>query len=158
MAKGEVAPRRAGFGSLSSLHNEIDRLFEDFTSGWGRFPWLAEDSDSGFAMPKLDIAETKDALHVSAEMPGIAEKDVSIEIAEGVLTITGAHEEKSESKDKQYHRVERSRRSYRRSLSLPPGIDEDKVKATLKNGVLEIDIPKTAEAKAKTRKIEVKAA
>jgi len=158
MAKGEVAPRRAGFGSLSSLHDEIDRLFEDFSSGWGRFPWPAEANESGFALPKLDVAESDKALHVSAEMPGLAEKDVNIEIADGVLTITGDHEDKSEEKDKTYHRVERSRRSYRRSLSLPPGVDEDKVKATLKNGVLEIDIPKTAEAKARTRKIEVKAA
>jgi len=156
MAKGEVAPRRAGFGSLTSLQGEIDRLFEDFMGGWG--PWLDTDNAEGFAMPKLDVAESDKAVHVSAELPGISEKDMSIEIADGVLTITGTHEEKSDEKDKQYHRVERSRRTYRRSLSLPPGIDEDNVDAKLKNGVLEVTLPKTAEAEAKSRKIEVKAA
>ena len=160
MAKGEVAPRRAGFGSLTSLQGEIDRLFEDFMGGWGprRGLWLDADGDEGFAMPKLDVAESDKAVHVSAELPGISEKDMSIEIADGVLTITGTHEEKSDEKDRQYHRVERSRRTYRRSLSLPPGIDEDNVDAKLKNGVLEVTLPKTAEAEAKSRKIEVKAA
>jgi HSP20 family protein len=158
MAKGEVAPRRGGLGSLSGLQSEIDRLFEDFAGAWGgrKLPWFTEESD-GFSMPKLDVSETKEALQVSAELPGIAEKDIHVEVADGVLTITGEHEDKKEEKDKKYHRVERSRRAYRRAMSLPAGIDEAEVSATLKNGVLEITIPKTAEAKAKTRKIEVKA-
>ena len=160
MAKGEVVPHRSGLGTLTSLQGEIDRLFDDFMGGWGArlTPWREPDGDEGFALPRLDVSETKEAVHIAAELPGISEKDMNVEVADGVLTITGKHEEKSEEKDKHYHRVERSRRTYRRSLSLPPGVDDTKVAATLKNGILEITVHKSAESKAKTRKIEVKAA
>ena len=104
----------------------------------------------------MDIAETDRAFEVTAELPGIDEKDVDISVADGVLTIRGEKKAESEEKAKNYHRIERAYGSFQRSLALPPTIDEDAIEATFRNGVLKLLLPKTAKALEKAKKIPVK--
>jgi HSP20 family protein len=109
---------------------------------------------------RWDVAETDDAVKISADLPGLTEKDIDVSVAEGVLTIKGEGKTETETdeKDKHYHRVERSYGAFERAMSLPNDVDESKIAADFKNGVLEITLPKKPEAKKKAKKIQVKAA
>jgi HSP20 family protein len=134
---------RSGFGNLQ---REIDRVFDEFTSNFGL-------TSSTEHMPKMDARESDSEVELTVELPGLEEKDVNVSIADGVLTIRGEKSAEDETKDGDYHYRERSYGSFFRSISIPPGIDESKIKATLKKGLLTVTIPKTPAAKAK--KIEV---
>lgn len=117
---------------------------------------LANANDRNFEvgdwMPVVDIEETEDAFSVKAELPGVEKEDVSINIDKGVLTIKG--EKKTETEDKKRHRVECSYGSFVRSFTLPQSIKVDDVEAEYNNGILNLTIPKSEEAKP--REIEVK--
>jgi len=110
--------------------------------------------------PKIDIAESKDAIDLAAELPGVDEKDVDVTLADGMLTIRG--EKKSErdetDKEKNWHVVERSYGSFSRTISLPFDPDPAKVEAKFDKGVLHIHLPKPAEVAKKQQKIEIKKA
>ena len=134
---GALMPRTG-----TSLRQEIDRLFDRFTEpGWPQRPAL------GDWEPKVDVSETKDAVVVRAEIPGVDQKDIGLSLQEGVLTIKGEKEEEKEEKDKRYHRVERSYGAFARAIRLPAAVDSSKVSATFKDGVLTVTLPKTAAAK-----------
>lgn len=135
-----------------SLQQEIDRLFEDFTRG---FPALGA-GVSGALVPTMDVSETDKEIEITAELPGLEEKDVQINVADNVLTIRGEKKAKKDEKDKNYRLVERSYGSFERSLELPKGVNIDAIKATIDKGVLKVTVPKPVPAQ--TRKIEVKAA
>ena len=105
---------------------------------------------------RVDIAETDKDIEITAELPGLEEKDVQVNVADDVLTIKGEKKAEKEEKDKNYHRIERSYGSFCRSLQLPAGANADAIKATLKNGVLKVTVTKPVAAQPK--KIEVKAA
>ena len=150
---------------LENLRDEIDRLFEDFGRGFGRFPfgrsafalepfWRAE-SSFGPAMPAVDVVEKDTSYHITAELPGLDEKNVEVTVAEGVLTIKGEKKEEKEEKDKDYYRSERRYGSFQRSFELPPGVDQGKIDASFKNGVLTINLPKSPEAQKKEKKIAI---
>ncbi len=136
------------FFSFASLKNEIDRLFENFHLGNGL--------GSGALVPSTDVAETDTTIEITAELPGLEEKDVQVNVADNVLTIKGEKKAEKEEKDKNYHKVERSYGSFYRSIELPAGTEADKIKATLSKGVLKVVVPKAAPAQVK--KVEVKAA
>lgn len=138
-----------------SLQREIDRLFEDFTRG---FPSLAGgNGGNGSALvPSTDVTETDKEIEITAELPGLEEKDVQVNFADGVLTIRGEKKAEKEEKDKNYRLVERSYGSFERSIALPEGVKPEDVKATIAKGVLTVKVPKPAPAQAK--KIEVKSA
>jgi HSP20 family protein len=103
--------------------------------------------------PALDVSETKDALHVSIELPGLAKDDVKITIENGVLTVSGEKRWESSSEDATHHRIERRYGSFYRSMALPKGIDAEAADASFENGVLRIDFPKAEEVKPRTVKI-----
>ena len=148
---------RSGFDPFTTLQREIDRLFDDFTQGWPTmtrdWPTMARTSE---LMPSMDVAETDKEIEITAELPGLAEKDVQVNVADNVLTIKGEKKSEKEEKDKNYRMFERSYGSFSRTLDLPAGINPDTIKASLSNGVLKVTVPKPAAAQVK--KVEVKAA
>ncbi len=139
---------------FESLHREIDRLFDDFMRGFD-VP-LLRGSEEGKILPDVDVAETDKEVQVTADLPGVDEKDLEVTLAEGVLTISGEKKSEREEKKKDYHRIERVFGRFERSIALPEGLAEDKVAATFKNGVLTVTIPKKPEAKKSSRKIPIK--
>ena len=113
-------------------------------------------ANGGHWLPDADITEEKDRIVVRADVPGLKQEEISVEVSDGVLTIKGERKRETESKEGKTYRVERSYGSFLRSFTLPAGIDATKVNATYKSGVLEITLPKLAEAKSKQIKVEVK--
>jgi HSP20 family protein len=140
---------------FGSLFREVQKTFEDFSR---RSPIAGLGSD--MLAPRIDIAESKDAIDLTAELPGIDEKDVDVTLADGVLTIRGQKkaERDEKDKDKNWHVVERSYGSFSRTISLPFDPDSAKVEAKFEKGVLHIHLPKPAEVAKKQQKIEVKKA
>jgi HSP20 family protein len=126
---------------LDSLQGDMNRLFDRFFEG--RTP----NGTSRRWIPAMDLVETDEQLVLRGDLPGMTEDDVDIEIKDGVLTVSGERKAEHEDKGEGYHRVERSFGRFSRSLSLPQGIEPDKVEASFDNGVLEVRIPKPAEAK-----------
>ena len=126
-----------------ALHREMNRMFDDVFRGFDVSPF-ALTSLERLGWPQLDIEDTDKEMRITAELPGLDEKDVSLEIANGVLSISG--EKKSESEDKARRFSERHYGRFERRIPLED-VDDDKVSATFKNGVLTITVPKSAEAK-----------
>jgi len=127
---------------IATLRQEMDRLFDRFFEPWREeFPALGEWG------PQLDVSETKDALVVKAEVPGLDPKEIQILLEEQLLTIKGEKRQEKEEKDERYHRVERSYGAFARAIRLPVTVDAEKVTATFKNGLLTIKLPKTPAAK-----------
>jgi len=107
--------------------------------------------------PAIDVLDRKDEMVLQADLPGLTEKDIEITVQDGVLTVRGQRKEEKETKEgEEYYCCERWSGSFSRTLTLPPGINADKVSASFKNGVLEVHLPKAKEAEGK--KIEIKAA
>jgi HSP20 family protein len=126
---------------LDSLQGDMNRLFDRFfegrpANGTGR-RWI----------PAMDLVETDDHLVLRGDLPGMTEDDIDIEIKDSVLTVFGERKAENEEKGEGYHRVERAFGSFSRSLTLPQGVDTDQVEANFDKGVLEVRIPKPAEAK-----------
>jgi HSP20 family protein len=140
---------------FGSLFREVQKTFEDFSR---RSPLAGFGSD--MLAPRIDIAEGKDAIDLTAELPGVDEKDVDVTLADGVLTIRGEKkaERDEKDKDKNWHAVERSYGSFSRTISLPYDPDAAKVEAKFNKGVLHIHLPKPAEVAKKQQKIEIKKA
>ncbi len=137
---------------LSTLHSQLNRIFEPFA----RFA-APEDEDlvSGTWVPPVDVAETQEKILVRAEVPGLKQEDIQIEFENGLLTIRGERKlEKSEGTT--WHRVERVYGNFSRSFTLPRTVDAEKIAASYREGILEIDVPKKEEAKPKNIRIAVK--
>jgi HSP20 family protein len=128
---------------LDSLQSEMNRLFDGFF-GTGRG---GNDVRARRWIPAMDLVETEDHLVLRADLPGMSEDDIEIEIKDNVLTVSGERKAEQERKDEGYYRVERAFGSFSRSLSLPEGVSADAVKASFDKGVLEIQIPKPEERK-----------
>jgi HSP20 family protein len=143
---------------MEVLHRSIDKLFADAWNG-GFTPSLLSDTWSkGTITPRLDVVDDDKAYRVSVELPGMSEKDVSVTVKDGILTIRGEKKEEKEQKDKDVYRRERAYGSFRRALELPGEVDANQIAAKFKDGVLTIDLPKTKEAQDKVKQIPVKAA
>lgn len=157
------APPPARFDPFRELHREMDRMLDRFWPGLAPFrrtmePEAWSPTESGFAAtPAIDFAEDEGAYHLTAELPGLSEKDVDVTVSGDTLSITGEKREERQEKDTNYHWSERRFGSFRRMLRLPENIDRDKIEANFKNGVLTIAMPKKAEARTSQKKIEVKA-
>ena len=138
---------------------EIEDMFDRYTRavGWPRkFRQSGELVASPDWSPRVDITETPQAFTLKAEIPSVEKDDVKITIDGGMVTLSGERRQEKEEKDKTFHRIERFYGSFSRSFSLPDNIDAAAAKATFKDGMLTLDIPKTAAAKPKG--IEVKVA
>jgi HSP20 family protein len=126
---------------LDSLQSDMNRLFDGF------FGDRAGSGQHRRWIPAMDLVETEDHLVLRADLPGIREEDVNIEIKDGALTVSGERKSEHEEKGEGFFRVERSFGSFSRSMTLPQGIDTDAVSAQFDRGVLEVKIPKPEERK-----------
>ena len=144
--------RNAPSTELRTLQHQVNRLFEPF---FGRG---LEDQDliGGTWIPAVDIAEEKDAIVVTAEVPGIKQDEIDIQYENGVLTLRGERRFEKESSEKSFQRVERLYGIFVRSFALPRSVDAEKITATYENGVLEVRVPKREDAKPKQIRIAVK--
>lgn len=141
------------FNPFLSLQREIEDVFENFTRGWPAFRSTGLATD---LVPSTDVVENDKEIQITAELPGLEEKDVQINLADNVLTIKGEKKAEKEEKDKNYRLVERSYGSFSRSIELPENVDAAAIKASISKGILTVVIPKPAPAQIK--KIEVKSA
>jgi HSP20 family protein len=152
-AKPTPAPARApGVRRITPfdlLQNEISRVFDTF-NGFGA--WPAAFGDQAFS-PNMEVTETDNAIEVTAELPGMDDKDIDINVADGLLSVRGEKKFEKDETKKNYRVVERSYGSFERIVALPQGVDATKVKAQMSKGVLKIEIPKPAAAKAHQVKI-----
>jgi len=129
------------------LKREMERFFDRFAEPvWEPFATMT----GGAWAPMLDVSETKDAMIVTAELPGVDAKEIGIELTGDLLTLKGEKEKRTEEKEERYHRVERTYGAFLRSVRLPMAVDGSKVTATFKNGVLVVTLPKTPAAKGTT--------
>src|SRR5262245_23067436 len=136
------------FRNMSDIQGEVNRLFDSFLGrpmGPAVRAW----------MPVLDVHETKDDLILSFELPGVTDKDVSLSITGDLLTLKGERTVNRDSKDESAYQVERVYGKFERSVQLPMPVQADKVKATYRDGVLEVKLPKAEEVKPKAIKIDI---
>lgn len=141
---------------MRSPFRELSRLEREMEDAFGRLPaGRLGDWERGWT-PAVDMVDHDDEIVLRADLPGLDEKDIEVRVHDHVLTIQGERKEETEEKKEDYYYSERSYGAFARTLSLPAGVEADKVKATFKKGVLEVHLPKAKEAKAK--KIEIKAA
>lgn len=140
---------RRGAEPFRAFDEMVSRMFDDWLSprrtgearGWS---------------PAIDMIDRKDHIVLRADLPGLEQKDIEVSVQNGMLTIRGARQEEREAKEEDYYCCERWAGSFSRVVSLPPGVDPDTIRATFKNGVLEVQVPKSPKAAGKT--IEVRAA
>lgn len=146
----EVTSARASYDPFMTLHREMNRLFDDVFRSFepGQTPLM----EGRFGWPRIELGETDKAVTVSAELPGMTEKDVQVEIANGTLTIRG--EKKNERADGGKYVTERYYGSFQRQIPLDD-VDEDKAEASFRNGVLTISLPKSANPRAGVKRIAI---
>jgi HSP20 family protein len=133
----EIGPWRP-FGEMVTLRDAMDRLFEES---------VVTPAKTG-GMPKINVKETKDSVVVKAELPGVAEEDVTIEVADTVMTISGEKRQEKEEKDEGYYHKEMYSGSFARSFTLPSEVKSEKAEAEMDNGILTVTVPKTLPKKA----------
>jgi HSP20 family protein len=133
---GLLAPW-APLSELEAIRSRLDRAYAEWSGDGEDRPW----------MPAVDVQRGKDALTVRADLPGVDADDIKIEARDNMLTIVGEKNQQKEEKDGDFLRRERRYRSFSRSMELPPGIDASKIKASAKDGVVEITIPLPSESK-----------
>lgn len=134
------------FRDISSMQDRMNRIFGEFLE---RSRGGEEGLSTGAWMPAVDIYETTDAVCLRAELPGVDREDVSVEVKDGVLRLHGERKFEKEVDEENYHRIERAYGTFHRSFTLPPSIDGENVIARMKDGVLEVKLPKKEQAKPK---------
>lgn len=156
-SKNKIIPFE-GEHNFLSLRDAMNNLFDE--SIWSPFDHsiMSNFSKSNIGFPKVNISETEKEIVVTANVPGISSEDISVEVNDNILTLSGqmTKENKEEDKEKKYYRYERESGSFSRSFSLPAKIDEDKIEAETKNGVLTINLPKLQTEAKKKIQIRVK--
>lgn len=134
-----------------ALHDEVNRLFNDFSRTFG-MPLLSG-SETRMNWPSIDVSESEKTYTIEADLPGLEQKDVEVLLTDNVLTIRG--EKRTESSDDKRHFSERYYGSFERRIPLDAEVEPDKVKATFKNGVLKVEIPKSDRAIERSRRIPI---
>jgi HSP20 family protein len=163
--EGSPASMLGEWRPFEGLRREAERLFDDFGRGFGWPPFRSAMSRMEPSWgrelvwpsaPVVDVAEREKDYEITAELPGMAESDIEVNVSDDVLTIKGEKKEEKEEKKKDYYLSERRYGSFQRSFRVPDGVDANKIEAKFKNGVLTVTLPKTPEAQKKQKKIEVK--
>jgi len=131
------------FKDLEDIHDAFDRFFGRELARPTRATELRR------WVPTIDVIDEKDTVVVKAEIPGVDKKDINISLNEDTLTINGETKKEEEVKEENYYRAERYYGSFSRTIELPTAVEKDKVKATYKDGILTVTLPKTKEAKPK---------
>ncbi len=162
--------QRSSFGAsrpVEKLRMEIDRLLSDFSRGYLHVPFwrsavdvepiLRGDMSLG-ATPPVDIVDRNDCYKLTVELPGVDEKQVEIRFSNGTLTIEGKKDEEPEDAKQDHFISERYYGGFHRTFRIPDGVDADKIEASFKSGVLSVTLYKTAEARRKHKKVEIKSA
>jgi len=137
------------FRDMLSLRADMDRLFSSLFGG-------ASEGREGFWSPVVDIEEDNENIMVKAEIPGMKKEDIQVSVQGNMLNITGERKQESETKNKTFHRVERAYGRFSRMITLPTDVDSDKVKASYKDGILNITLPKPESIKPKNIDVEIK--
>ena len=133
------------FRDLSIMQERMNRLFEDAGRGWRG----DEPSSTTTWSPAVDIYETEHEIQVQAELPGVERKDIALNLEKNVLTLRGERRFDKETKQENYHRIERAYGGFSRSFSIPAIVDEEKIRAEYKDGILKIALPKKEQIKPK---------
>jgi len=152
-SKQVVPVRKEESNPFALLRQEMNSLFDNFFHGFDLEPSLGRLASFS---PKIDVKESDKDITISAELPGIDDKEIDVSLSRDALTIKGEKKEEKEEKGKDFYRMERSFGSFSRTIPLPAEIDTGKVKAEFKKGLLTVTLPKTAQAAEKTKKITVK--
>ena len=140
------------FREMSSLQERMNRLMSDYRT---RSPFGEEEMAQGAWIPAVDIYETKESIVLNVELPGVTKDDISLEVKDSTLTIKGEKKLEKNVKEENFHRMERTYGSFTRAFTLPSTVQQDKVKAKFRDGILEIMLPKEEEAKPKQIKVDV---
>jgi HSP20 family protein len=141
------------FRDLSAIQERMNQIFEDALA---RSRGREEGLRTGMWTPAVDIYENNDSVVVKAELPGVERDQISVEVKDGILTLRGERKFEKEVKEESYHRIERSYGNFQRSFSLPVSVEQDKVTARFKDGVLEVILPKKEQARPKQIQVDVK--
>ena len=149
---------------FTNLQQEINRIFDSFYEGFDLEPFRGFESSLTRFSPRVDVKETESGLTVTAELPGMEEKDIDVSISDNVLTIRGEKREQKEDKDTKdtkdtkgnYYTSECTYGSFERSIPLPSDGDTEKAEAVFTNGVLTLTVPKLPEGKSDRKKIAIK--
>ena len=140
------------FREMSSLQERMNRLMSDYRT---RSPFGEEEMAQGSWIPAVDIYETKESIVLNVELPGVTKEDIALEVKDSTLTIKGEKKLEKNVTEENFHRMERSYGSFTRAFTLPSTVQQDKVKAKFRDGILEIMLPKAEEAKPKQIKVDV---
>jgi len=151
----EAPARREQEHPFYSLQQEMNRLFDDFFQGFALEPFGEGEERYAVFSPSIDIRESEEGITITAEIPGVDEKDVEVLVSDDSITIKGEKKREQEDKGKDYYRLERTYGSFHRVIPLPRGINLEKVEAAFKNGVLSVTLPKSEEAKTQSKKIPI---
>ena len=153
------AERARALWSVPAWEREIDRLFDSMRRGfswprmWAPERWPALDIE--VSVPAVDVFEKGDDVMVKAEIPGMSKDDIEVTVTDSTLTVKGQKKKEEEVKEENYYRSERSFGSFLRTVELPAEVKTDQAKATFKDGILEVLLPKTEQAKRKTVSVKV---
>ncbi|MDP2960008.1 MAG: Hsp20/alpha crystallin family protein [candidate division Zixibacteria bacterium] len=138
---------------IVSIQDEMNQLFDDFFGGRVPRRWLK--AEEGLWTPNVDVNETKDEIVVTAEMPGLKKEDIKLSVQDNVLTLSGEKNHEKEEKDANFYRLERNFGSFCRSFTLPTSVEADKIKASFKDGILKVTLPKSEKVKPKEIPINI---
>ena len=152
--KHTSSPRE--FGALAPLRDEMNRVFDEFFSGFGLAPRRQWDEGPAAFSPRIDVSETPTELRVSAELPGMEQKDVDLAIDNDVLCISGEKKEEREEKGENWHRTELAYGEFHRVVPLPATVVSDKGSAKFRKGVLTVTLPKREIETATRKRIAIK--
>jgi HSP20 family protein len=152
----DAALARETANPIVELHRRMDDLFNDFFEGFALTRWPFGEKGERFALtPSVDVSETDDEITVTADLPGMDEKDIEVTLDNDVLVLRGEKKREHEEKKRNYHLVERAYGEFCRRIPLAADIEPEKVKARFSKGVLTVSIPKKPEARSREKRIQI---